>query len=229
MARAKRTTHRVDEFDILSNVNGKYVDKESRDSLFTFASIFNELLDKKGIDQGKIASDLGISTGAISAYRRGEQEPKLVNLISIAKYLGVDCHYLMTGVNSKQAKAADFTGLSSKALTRLHDLSKEKSNVNHNAVAALNMLLEDTEHGNQVLSDIYEYIAERYNAIGFSQLGSDEASHIGNHVALFENGKEIVDIPLGRIKAVFQTLIMENLQSLHGKYQSDGNGNLIRK
>lgn len=142
MAREKRTTHRVDEAEIAANVADKFSgDKEKQRQVYIFASTFNDLLESRGIDQIKLADDLGISSGIISAYRNGKVEPKLCTLISIANYLGVDCHYLMTGVKTDKALLAKEIGLSGKALDYLSRVAKDKEG-GKNILTFLNNLIE---------------------------------------------------------------------------------------
>lgn len=64
----------------------------------TFAKTLNSILIENGIQQRDLAKETGIATGSISAYRNGIKEPRLSAIIKMADCLGVDCHYLMTGV-----------------------------------------------------------------------------------------------------------------------------------
>ena len=79
----------------------------------------NQLMEEKGVAQDEMADALGISTGSISNYRSGKTEAKLSAIIKIANYLGVDCHYLMTGNRAENALVASELGLSDKVLDRL--------------------------------------------------------------------------------------------------------------
>lgn len=89
----KRVPHLVDPAIIDEHALGE--------PQYIFANTLNVLMEEQGIDQEKMAADLGLSTGVIHNYRHGKTEPKLSSIIKIANYLNVDCHYLLTGIQSK--------------------------------------------------------------------------------------------------------------------------------
>lgn len=120
----KRVTHSVDEADIVQNVTGK----KDGSLIYNFALTLDRLLVENAVDQEKMASDLGISEGAISNYRRGKAEPKLSTIIKIANYFGVDCHYLMTGIQSKHLELGNI-GLSEKAIDVVHSLKLSQEEI----------------------------------------------------------------------------------------------------
>ena len=96
MQRKKREIYEIDQAIIADNAAG--------DSLkMNFATGLNRLLSQKGIDQGVFAKEVGISTGAVSNYRNGKKLPDTKKIVRIANYLGVDTHYLLTGVPAKYA------------------------------------------------------------------------------------------------------------------------------
>ena len=70
MART-RIPHEVDDAIIEKNTKG-------RPEMTIFAKTLNRLLVEKGIHQDDLAQALGISSGSISSYRRGEKEPRLL-------------------------------------------------------------------------------------------------------------------------------------------------------
>lgn len=111
MART-RTTHEVDDVIIDENTSG-------RPEMAIFAKTLNRLLIEKGIHQDDLAQTLGISSGSISSYRNGKKEPRFTMIVKIADYLGVDCHYLMTGVQAKNYVCTKDLGLSEKAINRI--------------------------------------------------------------------------------------------------------------
>ena len=190
----------------------------------------NSALAARDVRQRELAEAIGIQPNVISYFCSGTRVPNFQQLIAISNFLNISIDFLLgkTSANNLTdnvdvSTISEYTGLSNTAVARLHELTTEKTDVHHLAVDAVNMLLEDSEYGNQILSDIFEYVSERYNAVGFEQLESNDAAHIGNAVVLFENGKGIVNIPLKRIKAVFQSLITENLHFLHDKYHRNAN------
>ena len=111
MART-RITHEVDNAIIDENTR-------ERPELAAFAKTLNRLLVDKGIHQDDLANELGISSGSISSYRNGTKEPRMGMIVKIADKLGVDCHYLMTGVQASNYLCTKELGLSGEAINRL--------------------------------------------------------------------------------------------------------------
>ena len=113
MAR-KRATQEVDTARIENNAKSLEV--------AIFAKTLNTLLEDRGMHQTELAEKTGIAQATISSYRNGLQEPKMYNLIKIAECLGVDCHYLMTGIQAKNYISTSELGLSEAAIRRLKEL-----------------------------------------------------------------------------------------------------------
>lgn len=59
-----------------------------------FAERFKALRLDKGIGQIQLAKELDVGKSVISLWELGRCEPKLSNLISIAKYFGVTIDFL---------------------------------------------------------------------------------------------------------------------------------------
>lgn len=135
----KRIPHEVDDAKIEENAQG-------RPELIPFAKTLNALLIKKGIHQEDMAQALGISTGSISGYRNGEKEPRLFMIIKMADYLGVDCHYLMTGVQAENSISSKELGLSEEAINAIKEMGK--------SCDVLNRILAESIHFEDVLMDI---------------------------------------------------------------------------
>lgn len=129
MART-RIPHEVDDAIIEENTKG-------RPEMTIFAKTLNHLLVEKGIHQDDLAQALGISSGSISSYRRGEKEPRFTMIVKIADYLGVDCHYLMTGVRAEHYSVANELGLSEDAIDFLCDVKGKRKDV----LRAINQML----------------------------------------------------------------------------------------
>lgn len=110
MARA-RIAHEVDSAKIEENANSP--------ELKTFALTLNALLTEKNIHQNAMANDIGIAPGSITNYRNGIKEPRLSTIVKIAKYLDVDCNYLMTGIQAENSTIAADLGLSDKSINCL--------------------------------------------------------------------------------------------------------------
>ncbi len=90
-----------------------------------FAKIFDKILIERNITTQKIASDTQIGESTISYYRNGKKQPGLSNIITIAKYLNVDCNYLMTGIKAKNNTIHQTTGLSDLSIQKLSRIKKE--------------------------------------------------------------------------------------------------------
>lgn len=119
-ARKKRATYYVDPATIEANAAG--TDK------LAFALTLNQLLEDRGIDQEQLANDVGLSTSVISEYRSGKSEPRLSSIKKIAARLGVDCHYLITGIKATNITLAKSLGLSDASISNLCELQKNRQN-----------------------------------------------------------------------------------------------------
>ena len=60
-----------------------------------FAERLKELRLEKELGQEGLAQELGLSHGIISLWENGLREPKMSNLILLAKYFGVTMDYLV--------------------------------------------------------------------------------------------------------------------------------------
>ncbi len=60
-----------------------------------FTEKFVKIIQDKQIKPYHIAKETGISTGLLSAYKRGEKVPSVENLVKIADYLDCSVDYLL--------------------------------------------------------------------------------------------------------------------------------------
>ena len=60
----------------------------------TFGKRLLELRTEKGLSQKKLAQEIDVGKSIISSWERGESEPSLSKLISIARYFEVTIDYL---------------------------------------------------------------------------------------------------------------------------------------
>ena len=60
-------------------------------------SIYQKLLDEKGLKNADVARATGISNMTLSDWKNGKSTPKQDKLMKIAEFLGVSLEYLMTG------------------------------------------------------------------------------------------------------------------------------------
>ena len=61
----------------------------------TFEDRLKELRTEKGVGQIELAKAINVSNGIISLWENGLREPKLSNLIALAKYFEVSLDYLV--------------------------------------------------------------------------------------------------------------------------------------
>ncbi len=59
-----------------------------------FGERLKELRIERQVGQVELAKELGVSKGIISLWENGLREPKLLNLIALAKYFKVSIDYL---------------------------------------------------------------------------------------------------------------------------------------
>ena len=111
----KRIPHEVDTAAIEENAQSP--------EMAIFAKTLNALLVEKNVHQDDMARALGISTGSISSWRNGKKEPRLSMIIKIADYLGIDCHYLMTGVQAENYVCSNDLGLSAGVINWLKSIT----------------------------------------------------------------------------------------------------------
>ena len=60
-----------------------------------FSEILRNIRIEKGIGQVELANSIGVSRGIISLWENNCREPKLSNLIALAKYFNVSIDYLV--------------------------------------------------------------------------------------------------------------------------------------
>lgn len=60
----------------------------------TFGERLKELRKERGLGQIALAAALGVGKSSISLWERGESEPTLTNLITIAQYFDVTLDWL---------------------------------------------------------------------------------------------------------------------------------------
>lgn len=90
-----------------------------------FSSIFNSLMNSKGITAYKMSKETGISDSLIGYWRKGERVPSAENLILISKYLGISIDYLLTGRKTEPEPTSELTEEDKSILSFFHELSDE--------------------------------------------------------------------------------------------------------
>lgn len=125
--RKERIIHSVDPAIIEENANqSNTYSKEYKPLLITFATRFNEELERKGVTQEQFAETINTSTGALSNYRTGKRLPESKLLPEISKELDVSLDYLfgLTDLKSKNLehkKINEITGLTDDSIKQLKE------------------------------------------------------------------------------------------------------------
>jgi transcriptional regulator with XRE-family HTH domain len=70
-----------------------------RRRIFLFVDILKELRNKKGISQGRLAKEVGVSAGNVSDWETGKTKPGYNALAELARFFGVSADYLL-GISS---------------------------------------------------------------------------------------------------------------------------------
>ena len=112
----RRVVHSVDKAIIEENTKS---DKNKR----AFAVTLDLILEEQEVHQRDLAKEIGISMSVISDYRRGVKMPNAATLLKLSSALGVDCHYLLTGIKSEDFGVAKNLGLSQAAISQLKQLA----------------------------------------------------------------------------------------------------------
>ncbi len=204
MART-RITHEVDDAIIDDNT-------KERPEIAPFAKTLNRLLAEKNVHQDDLAQALGISTGSVSNYRRGEKAPGFTMIVKMADYLGVDCHYLMTSVRAKNYVSVKDLGLSDQAINRVlfettpipGTLVSENE---MNLTSVLNLLLTSTEFWRIVrLLGGYISVPEQKVSRGAKIAGEH---NLINYGVVSNDAETIKDILGYRLQKAFHALLNE--------------------
>lgn len=59
------------------------------------AKRIKELMEEKSLNQVKLAEELGVTQGMVSAWALGKKLPSIASLWRLADYFGVDIDYLV--------------------------------------------------------------------------------------------------------------------------------------
>lgn len=64
--------------------------------------IFRQLMEEKGMKHSDVSKATGISTSALTDWKKGRYQPKADKIQKIAELFGVSVEYLMTGEKQKE-------------------------------------------------------------------------------------------------------------------------------
>lgn len=78
-----------------------------------------KLREGKGLTQEMFAKEFHVRRETVSQWERGERDIKTEYTVSLAKYFGVTCDYILTGVSSDHVDIYRATGMTDRAIERL--------------------------------------------------------------------------------------------------------------
>ena len=123
-----------------------------------------------------IAAEIGIAPLTLTRYENGERLPDIDRAADIAKYYGVSLDYLL-GVDKEPksekefiCNVSDYTGLSEKAITRLHNFLTSEKIIFPDYIRILDIMINDgdldglTEYGKAgILSLLWKFLIAEYS------------------------------------------------------------------
>ena len=68
----------------------------------SFAQRLSQLLEDRELSAYRVSKDTGLSTGLLSLYRTGKNDPSAENIIKLATYFDVSADYLLGLSNSPE-------------------------------------------------------------------------------------------------------------------------------
>lgn len=74
-------------------------------------SIFEKLMQNKGVSPYKVSKDTGVTQSTLSDWKRGRSTPKTDNMKKIADYFGVTVDYLVTGEETDIDKMSEIKSM----------------------------------------------------------------------------------------------------------------------
>ena len=158
-------------------------------------------------DVKPLAAYLDVSPQAINQYKIGAAYPKTENLIGIAEYYGISVDYLLgyTHIRNRDTSLQsvnEVTGLSVKAISKLHAIKEKKSSFSD----LISALIED---GNA------EFFLSLLDTL-ITFVKSDEGKSL---VSVNIDGKELNLMAENHIKAVLQTKLIDNIPEIERLYR----------
>jgi len=90
-----------------------------------FATRLDNLMTAKGVTKFRVSTDLGVSSGLLSAWGKGTKKPSYDNIIALADYFGVSIDYLMGRSNERPAPAKVLSKREERLLAAFVDLEPE--------------------------------------------------------------------------------------------------------
>lgn len=137
----------------------------------TFANKLRELRVIEKLSQTELAEKLGVSRGSISFYENGERTADIDFIYKAAQFFNVSADYLIGRTNASTQNEdiraiCDYTGLSEKAVSELHNIKGYVNSCNDER-AIIDELMTERAHSYETAFDIVNLFIEGH----MSQLG----------------------------------------------------------
>lgn len=129
-----------------------------------FAKRLKEIREAAGLTQVQLASELGVSRGAISYYEKGERTPDIEFLDKLSGYFGVSLNFLMSytsNIKDEHNGMYDTYGLT--------DVACDKLSIHHKLGNLISAVLGHQDFN--ALRSLYEQLILNHDLFDASQLG----------------------------------------------------------
>lgn len=128
------------------------------DTTHIFAQRIKGLREERGLSQGKLADEIGISRGALSYYESAQRTADISMLVKFASYFDVTTDYLIGLSDNRTPEAMDIgkiTGLSDEAIEKLSGYMRHGFN---DEISAINIMLKCTPYPLDIFAEIAKYL-----------------------------------------------------------------------
>ena len=115
-------------------------------------SIYQQLLDERGLKNADISRATGISNMTLSDWKNGKSAPKQDKLMKIADYFGVSLDYLMTG----EERDYLYSDENSDLLLQITNELKSDPTYAERMVRYMSLLNEDRKTVDDMIDFMYE-------------------------------------------------------------------------
>ena len=134
---------------------------KTADYTSTFARILRELLERHPehggkTTYGKLGAVLGVKPQSISQWANGDTTPDMKHIAPLAKFFGVDCNYLLTGISAENRTMWEDLGLHENSVRFLKDLKKLADGRELNSTAMI--LITDMFFRSGAVTKFYDMI-----------------------------------------------------------------------
>jgi transcriptional regulator with XRE-family HTH domain len=134
----------------------------------TFARVLRELLEHHPehggkTTYGKLGETLGVKPQSISQWANGDTTPDMKHIAPLAKFFGVDCNYLLTGISAENQTVWQDLGLHENSVRFLKDLKRlaDEGELNSAAMILIADLFFRSGALTRFLDMINQYVYDR--------------------------------------------------------------------